>query len=267
MRVTYRLTPAHTVSGLTFRGDLGLDDGELRRTCVDRFGAQPARRPRRRGRGGADGAAARLRLLPGARHDRRWRPTPSGAPRCVSTSPPAAAPASAQVSSPPRAAGAHPRQLDLEDRRDLRRAGASSGGATPCAPGCAQGYYEAGVVRPTPAARAGRRPLVDIAVDVEPGPLVSLRFEGDPIPEARRAELVPVQREATVDEDLLEDSKRRIEAWLRSRDTGRREPTIVATLPTAASTLCFRSGRRDRPTRPRRGGGRRRRSPAPMSRC
>ena len=42
IRVTYRLTPAHTVSGLAFRGDLGLDAGELRRIVVDRFGAQPA---------------------------------------------------------------------------------------------------------------------------------------------------------------------------------------------------------------------------------
>ena len=77
-----------------------------------------------------------------------------------------------------------------------------------------QGYYEASiVVRRTPRPGA----LVDLTVDVEPGPLVTVRFEGDPIPEARRAELAPVQREASVDEDLLEDSKRRIEAWLQSQ--------------------------------------------------
>ena len=75
------------------------------------------------------------------------------------------------------------------------------------------GHYEASaLVRPTPAGTSpAGDPLVDVAITIVPGPLVTLRFEGDPIPEARRAELVPVAREASVDEDLLEDSLRRID--------------------------------------------------------
>lgn len=79
----------------------------------------------------------------------------------------------------------------------------------------ASGYYEA-VVRTTPV--PGRAPTaIDLAVDVTRGPLVSLRFEGDTLPEAVRRELVPVRAEASVDEDLLEDSRNRITTWLQER--------------------------------------------------
>ena len=42
-------------------------------------------------------------------------------------------------------------------------------------------------------------------------------FTGDPLPADRRAELVPVEREGSVDEDLLEDSSNRIEEYLRAQ--------------------------------------------------
>ena len=77
-----------------------------------------------------------------------------------------------------------------------------------------KGHYQAHVdIVPT------RRPgeaLVDLAVDARPGPIVSLVFQGDPLPRSKQAELVPVAREGAVDEDLLEDSKRRVEQFLRS---------------------------------------------------
>ena len=75
-----------------------------------------------------------------------------------------------------------------------------------------RGYYEANVH----AVRSSRVSdgVIDLTIDVEPGPFVTLRFVGDPIDQDRRVELVPVAREASVDEDLLEDSKRRIERYL-----------------------------------------------------
>ena len=42
-------------------------------------------------------------------------------------------------------------------------------------------------------------------------------FTGDPLPSDRRDELVPVEREGSVDEDLLEDSSNRIEEYLRAQ--------------------------------------------------
>jgi outer membrane protein insertion porin family len=216
IRVTYRLTPAHTVSGIAFRGDLGVDAGDLRRIVVDRFGAQPAA-------GRADAAAevltARLaaRGFPQARVSTVLERDPRGRTTMRFD---VAAGRRARIGKvsidgdelPPRlrrqlkvVTGAFYDGPDIERQLDqvrtrLRR----------------DGHYEASaIVRPTPGGTSpAGDPLIDLAITVMPGPLVTLRFEGDPVPEARRAELVPVAREASVDEDLLEDSLRRIEQYL-----------------------------------------------------
>jgi outer membrane protein insertion porin family len=77
------------------------------------------------------------------------------------------------------------------------------------------GYYEA-VLRSTPVPGQGAT-TIDLTIDVTRGPLVSLTFEGDSLPESVRRELVPVREEASVDEDLLEDSRGRITTWLQER--------------------------------------------------
>ncbi len=56
---------------------------------------------------------------------------------------------------------------------------------------------------------------VSLDLDVRSGSRVAIRFEGDPVPEARVDELVPVAREASIDEDLLEDSGLRVRNHLR----------------------------------------------------
>lgn len=68
---------------------------------------------------------------------------------------------------------------------------------------------------------------VDIVVDVESGSPVTIVFsvdggppvpmESEPVPGARLEELVPVEREGSIDEDLLEDSSLRVETHLRGR--------------------------------------------------
>ena len=50
-----------------------------------------------------------------------------------------------------------------------------------------------------------------------PGPHVRVVFTGDPLPADKRAELVPIEREGSVDEDLLEDSTNRIVDYLRGQ--------------------------------------------------
>jgi len=77
------------------------------------------------------------------------------------------------------------------------------------------GYYEA-VLRVTPVPGQGAA-SIDLTVEVTRGPLVSLTFEGDSLPESVRRDLVPVREEASVDEDLLEDSRTRITTWLQER--------------------------------------------------
>ena len=76
-------------------------------------------------------------------------------------------------------------------------------------------YYRADVKVNTPAINVGADVSeVDLTVDVQPGPLVTVQFAGDPLPKDKIAELVPVEREGSVDEDLLEDSARAITDYL-----------------------------------------------------
>lgn len=84
-------------------------------------------------------------------------------------------------------------------------------------------YYEARFTHDVTPSPDGR--TVDMVVDVQTGSPVTILFsvdggpqvamESDPVPEVRLAELVPVAREGSVDEDLLEDSSLRIETRLR----------------------------------------------------
>lgn len=103
----------------------------------------------------------------------------------------------------------------------------------------AAGYLEA---RAQPLATAGDGgSLVDLVVRVTRGPLVSVSFEGDPLPARQQAEFVPIAKEGSADQDLIEDSQQRIRDYFRAMgyrdalvDTSRKENnnrlTIVFTI-------------------------------------
>ena len=77
----------------------------------------------------------------------------------------------------------------------------------------ARRYYEAQFrheVTPSPDGRT-----VSMVLDIQTGFPVQILFEGDPVQNARLDELVPVAREGSIDEDLLEDSSLRVESHLR----------------------------------------------------
>jgi outer membrane protein assembly complex protein YaeT len=57
----------------------------------------------------------------------------------------------------------------------------------------------------------------NLTVTIVPGPHVAILFVGDPLPNDRREELVPITREGSADEDVLEDATNRIEELLRSQ--------------------------------------------------
>jgi len=59
--------------------------------------------------------------------------------------------------------------------------------------------------------------IADLSLDVQPGPVVSVTFQGDPLPADRRDELVPFRREESIDQDLIEDSSQRIREYLRQQ--------------------------------------------------
>jgi outer membrane protein insertion porin family len=77
-----------------------------------------------------------------------------------------------------------------------------------------RGYYEA---RAFPNASISEDGSVFLFLNLELGPLVRLVFEGDPLPADEIDRLVPVRRESSVDEDLLEDSQSAIESYLHSQ--------------------------------------------------
>ena len=76
------------------------------------------------------------------------------------------------------------------------------------------GYYESKVTPTVLFSDDGRTANVTLTVDS--GPHVRVVFAGDPLPADMRGDLVPVEREGSVDEDLLEDSTDRIEDYLRN---------------------------------------------------
>jgi outer membrane protein assembly complex protein YaeT len=213
--VTYELVPRRAVEELIFRGSLGLAEDRLRTTIVDRFGAAP----------GAGRAAEMTEVLNGLYRDYGYRQ----ARIQVRIDAAQAAERSAMViaiESGPRAVVA---RVDIEGRpllarptlldrldvapgRPYARPDIVAGSERVMNDLRERGYYEARVDHQVRFAPDGR--TADIVVTVEPGPFFQVVFEGDPIPSRQRTDLVPVRREGTVDEDLLEDSERAIEEYL-----------------------------------------------------
>jgi outer membrane protein assembly factor BamA len=76
---------------------------------------------------------------------------------------------------------------------------------------------------------------VFLFLNLELGPMVRLVFEGDPLPDGEVDKLVPVRREASVDEDLLEDSQSMIETYLHTQ--GYRDATAMYTRRERAGEL------------------------------
>jgi len=78
-----------------------------------------------------------------------------------------------------------------------------------------RGYFAArGSITPT---FTDNDHTVDLTVAVTLGPMVRVVFKGDPLPPKRRDDLVPIERDGSADEDLLEDSTNRVEEYFRAQ--------------------------------------------------
>jgi outer membrane protein insertion porin family len=224
----YVLSPIHTVTKVLFRGGLGLDEGSLRGRMIERFGETP---PLSRA---ADVAAALEELY-------RERGYLSGSVRVA---------APIIEHNPDRAtlvlelqAGARTtiarstvtgRPLEPESSIQSRL---QIQPGRPYQPGDLQArladyvtsmrrrhHYEAAATVQPPVFNEDRT-RADVTVDVQPGPLVTIQFTGDPLPKDKIAELVPIEREGSVDQDLLEDSARRITEYLNQQGYWKAEVT------------------------------------------
>jgi outer membrane protein assembly complex protein YaeT len=215
--LTYLLTPVHVVGRIEFRGDVGLSTGTLERLVVDRFGAAPSV-------GRAAEAAKELEafyrdrgylsaaVTPSADVDHRTEQTTlvfdvRAGPRALI--------GDVEIRGTPRETRAQLLdRLDLEPGKPYDRAHVESRLQDYQDDLRGRGFYEA-VARHTVTPSEDRTSLQAI-VTVEPGPLVAVRFTGSPIPSARRDELVPIRREGSVDQDLLEDSTQAIVNYFRN---------------------------------------------------
>ena len=86
-----------------------------------------------------------------------------------------------------------------------------------------QRYYEVSATHDIEVLRGGTQ--VYVVLDVYQGRRISVAFAGQPIRDADIAALVPIERERSVDEDLLEDADRRISSLLH--DLGYRDATVT----------------------------------------
>lgn len=216
----YELSPAHPVSKIRFAGMLhapGVDEAQLRRAVVDRFGVSPPL-----------GRAGELAGLVAETLRERGYLHPEVTPRADITHAPERT--TLVFTIDPRArtrvgtidAGDTPgmsrgqllEQLGLATGAPYERDALNARIDKYLEGRRAQGYYEAKLV---PAVRlADDDRVANITLTVDLGPRVRVAFAGDPLPAERRAELVPVEREGSADEDLLEDSSNRIEEFLRA---------------------------------------------------
>jgi outer membrane protein insertion porin family len=217
----YELSPIHSITRIAFAGKLdvpGVDTGQLRKAVVDRYGASP---PIGRAAAAAAVVADLLRERGYLHADIRPRVDILHAPdraTLVFTIAPGARTAidSIEVVGSPTVSNAELlHRLGLSRGAPYQRDALNARLDQYITERRKAGYYEAKLVA-TPSFADGDR-LANLTLTVMPGPHVRIVFVGDPLPSDKRAELVPIEQEGSVDEDLLEDSTNRIVERLRGQ--------------------------------------------------
>ena len=221
-RVTlrYELSPIHPVTDIRFVGRTraaGIDIGALRRVVADRYGATPPiGRTNDMVRLLSDALADQGYLHPSVSSTVRLDHAPERA-RLTFTLEPGARTTIGTIDitgTPSVPRSELQRRINLVQGAPFRRDRLATGLERYIQDRRSHGYYEAKI---TPSIQLvdGDR-VANVTLVVDPGPRVRVVFTGDPLPSDRRKELVPVEREGSVDEDLLEDSTNRIEDYLRN---------------------------------------------------
>jgi outer membrane protein assembly complex protein YaeT len=239
----FNLIPFHSIQRIEFKGTLGLSSGLLRDTIVERYGASPAI-------GRVDAAVRTLEQLYA---DHGYLRAKVEASTEVQHAPERAL-LTFTVDAGPRASiGQVAIERDPLVSREafLRQLGASPGEMF-LRPRIQERldnyvrrlkdrrYYEAeGSLQAVPS-EDGRN--VDLVIGVSSGLPVNVRFDfqgGVAIPADRLKELAPLEREGSVDEDLLEDSETRIESFLRQEGYWKADVTVRREATAAAITIVF----------------------------
>ncbi|PYR56538.1 MAG: hypothetical protein DMF91_21675 [Acidobacteria bacterium] len=217
----YELTPIHPVLRIDFAGDVkapGVDEGRLRRAVVDRFGVSPPLgRAAEAARLVADGLQERGYLHPTVtpRVDIGHTPERAVLVLTIDPGPRTTVGAIDVVGVPAAQRSTLLADLRLAPGAPYEREALTARIARYIQDRRKNGYYEAKVTPSVTLADGGR--VANLSVTVAPGPHMRVVFAGDPLPADQRAELVPVEREGSADEDLLEDSSNRIEEYLKGQ--------------------------------------------------
>ena len=218
VRIDVILFPLRDLGLIVFRGALGLPESRLRSVVAERFGATPAV-----GRG-IDIARTLEDLYASEGYlQASVRPVPlgdieTGVGELVFD---VAAGSRARIraiefrGTPAEAVDTARKQLDLREGSEYEPAALTRRLDAYTAVLRRAGYFQARTS--SDATVSSGRDTVDLAVTITRGLLVKLEFTGDDLPVAARADLVPVEREGSVDQDLLEDSERRIKEYLTAR--------------------------------------------------
>lgn len=238
VRLRYDMIPIHAVQRIDFRGRLGLSEGLLRRTVVNRFGATPP----------VGRALEVVRTLEQLYRDHGYlRPTIR--PLATERHDPDRTLLEFDIDAGPRAI-IHAVQIigePIEGRAAFQKAvhAAPSEPYDPSAIADGLADYTATLKkkrRYEAAASYTARPsadatTVDLTINLEIGPIVTVTFAGDPLPKDKLDELVPIERQGSVDQDLIEDSIQRIERylnqlgyWKADADAERQESDGVLTI-------------------------------------
>ncbi len=217
----YDLNPIHPVTKIDFAGRLtapGVDTGSLRRAVVDRYGTSPPLgRAAEVARVVTDGLQARGYLHPTVTPRADLEHAPDRATLVLTIDPgPRTTIGTVDIAGPPGVSRAEVLSaLRIAPGAAYERDDLAARTARYIEQQRKQRHYEARVV---PAVRlTDNDRIANITVAVDPGPPIRVVFNGDPLPADQRDELVPVQREGSADEDLLEDSSNRIEDFLKAQ--------------------------------------------------
>jgi outer membrane protein assembly complex protein YaeT len=218
--LTYELVPLRTIAGVSFAGERapGIDQGRLRRLIAERFGTSPppARAPDIAALVAEDvkevgylhaRVTARTELDPGGSRSTLVLALASGERTRIGT-----------IEVEGDAGMPIPRLLDalrVQRGAPFERESLNARIDRYLDERRSHGYF---------AARMSFSPrfvdddrTANLTFSIVPGPHVTVVFTGDPMPVARRDDLVPVAREGSADEDLLEDASNRIEELLQSQ--------------------------------------------------
>ena len=238
VRVSYDLVPLHSVQRVDFQRaaaaaaggrsrDLGLDEGLLRRTMANRFGASPP----------VGRAAEVARTLEQLYHDRGYLRAVVD-PRAVEEHDPDRTLLTFDIDPGERAVvGAVDLQAGAAEPRDAFLKSVHAVPSSPYEPleiaaGLARrveqlhkaGRYEASASYRAQPSADGR--TVDLTIFIQTGRLVKIEYRGDPLPRERLADLVPLAREGSVDQDLVEDSVQRIKRYLNQQGYWKADATV-----------------------------------------